>query len=271
MKNYTVCLKSARYYAAGIQNKDSETDVSHVQGLVPGYDQSIMNRLRVLLIGAGGLGGEIAQGLVRKGVCQLKIFDGDSVSLTNLTRQYFYESDLGKNKAICLGKNLLNEATRKTEMLCYPFMFQKGVEEKIDMGCDVVVCAPDNDETRVSASRFFLNKAPVIFTGLDTEATMGYVFIQELGKACIACARPDATGGERIPCRQAAAIIDLGKIISGLVLFAIDTTVMKRRRDWNYRQIFIAGFVPEILNKIEKRKGCPVCKSRNNEVRKKQI
>lgn len=260
MKNSTAWLRSARYQTKGI----SSSEVSYVQEKVPGFDQSVINRLRVLLIGAGGLGSEIAQGLLRKGVCQLKIFDGDIVSLTNLTRQYFYESDLGKNKAVCLGKNLLEEATRKTEIISYPFMFQKGKEKKIDMGCDVVVCAPDNDETRVCASRFFLNKVPVIFTGLDEEATIGYVFIQEPGKACIACARPDVTetNGKRNPCTQAAAIIDLGKIISGLVLFAVDSSVMNRKRDWNYRQIFIAGFVPEILKKIEKRKGCLICKWR---------
>lgn len=257
MKSSSAWLRSARYQTKGV----SSSEATYVQEKTPGFDQSVMNRLRVLLVGAGGLGGEIAQGLLRKGVCQLKIFDGDSVSLTNLARQYFYESDLGKNKAVCLGKNLLNEAVRKTEITAYPFMFQKGMKEKINMSCDVVVCAPDNDETRVFVSRFFLNKAPVIFTGLDEEATTGYVFIQEPGKACIACARPEtAKGGERIPCRQAAAIIDLGKIISGFVLFAIDTTVMKRKRDWNYRQIFIAGFVPEILKTVEKRQGCLICK-----------
>lgn len=257
MKNSTAWLKSAKYQAQGISN----AEVSYVQEKVPGFDQSVMNRMRVLLIGAGGLGSEIAQGLLRKGVSQLKIFDGDNVSLTNLTRQYFYKCDLGKNKAICLGKNLLDEATRKTEIISYPFMFQKGIEEKIDMSSDVVVCAPDNDETRVCASKYFLRNTPVIFTGLDEEATTGYVFIQEPGKACIACARPDATEtrGERNPCRQAAAIIDLGKIISGIVLFAVDSTLMGRKRDWDYRQIFIAGFLPETLKRIEKRKGCSIC------------
>ena len=257
MKNSSSWLKSVKYQAKGVLGPE----VTLAQEAVPGFDQSVMNRLRVLLIGAGGLGCEIAQGLLRKGVAQLKIFDGDTVSLTNLTRQFFYESDLGKNKAICLGKNLLNEATRKTEIIAHPFMFQKGVEEKIDMSCDVVVCAPDNDKTRASASRHFLNKVPVIFTGLDKEGTTGYVFIQEPGKACIACARPDVTESsvERNPCRQAAAIIDLGKIISGFTIFAIDSAVMNRKRDWNFRQPFMAGYLQETLKKVEKKKGCQIC------------
>jgi molybdopterin/thiamine biosynthesis adenylyltransferase len=219
-----------------------------------------MNRLRVLLIGAGGLGGEIAHGLVRKGVFHLKIFDGDFVSLTNLTRQYFYEFDLMKNKAICLGKNLIKEATRQTEITAYPMMFQKAVEEKTSMDCDVVVCAPDNDDTRIYVSKYFMNKVPVIFTGLDLEASTGYIFIQNQGQACIACARPNAIIKERFPCGEAAAIIDLGKIVSGFALFAIDTTVMKRKTGWNYRQFFIAGFAPDIVQLIEKKKDCPLCK-----------
>jgi len=260
MKNSTVWLKSARYQSKGVSIKNCKVDITSAQEKVSGFDQSVMDRLKVLLIGAGGLGGEIAHGLIRKGVFQLKIFDGDFVSISNLTRQYFYESDLNKNKAICLGKNLIKEATKTTEIVAYPAMFQKAVEEKSDTDCDVVVCAPDNDDTRVYVSKYFMNKVPVIFTGLDREASTGYVFIQNPGQACIACARPNATSKERFPCGEAAAIIDLGKIVSGFTLFAIDTTVMKRRTGWNYRQFFIAGFVPDIIQIIEKKKSCSLCK-----------
>ena len=261
MKNSTVWLKSARYQSKGVCAKNCKVEVTSAQEKVPGFDQSVMNRLRVLLIGAGGLGGEIAHGLIRKGVLQLKIFDGDFVSISNLTRQYFYESDLNKNKAICLGKNLIKEATKMTEIIAHPIMFQKTIEEKSDTDCDVVVCAPDNDDTRVYVSKYFMNKAPIIFTGLDREASTGYVFIQNPGQACIACARPNAISKERFPCGEAAAIIDLGKIVSGFTLFAIDTTVMKRKTGWNYRQFFIAGFAPDIMQNIEKKKDCPLCKT----------
>lgn len=268
MKSSSAWLKSVRYRTKGISN----SEVTYAQERCPGFSQSVLNRLRILLIGAGGIGSETALGLTRKGIFQLRIFDGDVVSLTNLTRQFFYKSDLGKNKAICLGKNLLNEATRETEIISHPFMFQKGLEEKITMECDLALCLPDNNETRLAASRFFLNKVPVVFSGLDEEASTGYVFVQEPGKACIACARPEVTKDkERNPCRQAASIIDLGKLISGLVLFAVDSTVMNRKRDWNYRQIFLNGLPPEILKTVGKREDCPVCRTRKNEARKKQI
>ena len=135
----------------------------------------------------------------------------------------------------------------------------KGLEEKVDVSCDIVICAPDNDETRIFISRYFHDKAPVIFTGLDRNANTGYVFIQEPGKACMGCVLPNAVHNKREPCPNTPAVIDLVKIISGFTLFSIDSTVMKRKRNWNYRQLFLGGFVPEMLKNVAKKQECSLC------------
>jgi len=229
------------------------------QERVFGFKQDIMNRLKVVLIGAGGLGGEIGEGLVRKGVGCLKIFDGDTVELTNLSRQKFFEEDLYQNKAISLAKNLCKQGIRRTEIIGYPIMFQKAVEDAIDINCDIAICAPDNNEVRKFASQYFYKTTPVIFTGLDREASTGYVFIQQPEKACFLCAFHSAIEKQREPCPNTPAIIDWVKIIAGNVLFAVDTAVMERKTNWNFRQLFIAGFVPEFVRNIEKSKTCPLC------------
>jgi molybdopterin/thiamine biosynthesis adenylyltransferase len=259
MGNYTVLLKSTKYLTKEVISSDSSESVTDRQERVKGFDQSIMNRLRVVQVGAGGLGGEITQGLVRKGVGLLKIFDGDTVELSNLSRQFFYEEDLYKNKAISLARNLVKEGVNNSLIIAYPCMVQKAIEEKVDVGCHIVICAPDNDETRIFISRYFYDKVPVIFTGLDQNANTGYVFIQEPGKACIGCALPNAVSNKREPCPDTPAVIDLVKIISGFTLFSVDSTVMKRNRNWNYRQLFLGGFVPEILKNIDKKEDCSLC------------
>jgi len=248
MGSSTISLKSVKYYYREIKPKDvaSESTMDR-QERVSGFKQEIMNRLSVVLIGGGGLGGEIGEGLLRKGVGCLKIFDGDTVELSNLNRQRFYEEDLYKNKAICLAKNLVKEGIRRTEIIAHPFMFQKAIEEKIDISCDLAICAPDNDETRIFASKYFYRTNPVIFAGLDREANTGYVFIQEPGKTSFLEVFPNTINRRREPCPNTPAIIDIVKIVAGYVLFAVDSTTMNRKRNWNYRQLFLCGFVPEIV------------------------
>jgi adenylyltransferase/sulfurtransferase len=54
---------------------------------------------RVMVVGVGGLGCGIIQGLVGAGVGHIALLDGDTVALDNLHRQWiFSESDVGKYK-----------------------------------------------------------------------------------------------------------------------------------------------------------------------------
>lgn len=263
MKNFSVSLKSVRFCTKEIKpSNHGEAGITARQENVPGFSQQVMQSLTVLLIGAGGIGGEIAHGLVRKGVGTLKIFDGDSVELSNLNRQRFYQEDLYKNKAISLAKNLVREGTKRTNIIAYPIMFQRAIEKEMDTSCDMVICAPDNDETRIFVSRCFYEKAPVIFIGLDIDANTGYVFVQEQEKTCFCCAMPEAMRNKREPCPNTPAIIDILKVVAGLALFAVDSTLMQRKRSWNYRQIFLCGFVPDIAKSVQKRQECEICSGR---------
>ena len=269
MKNSTTWLKS-RYLTTGVLSDGTKESITDRQEKVPGFKQSVMDALCVLQIGAGGLGGEIAQGLVRKGIGKLMIFDGDTVELSNLSRQLFYKEDLYKNKATSLAKNLVKEGVKKTNIEAYPCMFQKAVEANINTACDVVVCAPDNDDTRIFVTKYFYKKTPVILVGLDRQASTGYIFIQKPNGPCFACAIPKAIENKREHCPNTAAIIDLVKIVAGFVLFAIDSTVMERKTNWNFRQFFIAGFAPEVVKTIEKKYDCALCGTMRRQSRKRQ-
>ena len=61
----------------------------------------ILKRATVSVIGAGGVGCAILPLLVGAGIGNIRICDGDCVSLSNLHRQTLYsEKDIGKNKAL---------------------------------------------------------------------------------------------------------------------------------------------------------------------------
>jgi hypothetical protein len=123
------------------------------QQKIAGFDQQKYSRSHVLCIGAGGLMSNIAPALVRKGIGRLTVLDHDEVDASNLNRQRFYPGDVGQNKAIALIQNLQRECTCSTGLVGYAMSFETAIHERIDLTCDVVVCAVDNNAARIAASR----------------------------------------------------------------------------------------------------------------------
>lgn len=77
------------------------------QVILPGFGveaQLKLQKAKVLLIGAGGLGCPVLLYLTAAGVGKIGLTDGDKVSLSNLNRQVLYgENDLGKSKVEAAG------------------------------------------------------------------------------------------------------------------------------------------------------------------------
>jgi sulfur carrier protein ThiS adenylyltransferase len=74
---------------------------------VPGT-RNILSQKTVAVAGCGGLGSNVAVALVRAGIGKLIVADFDVVELSNLNRQYFFISDVGKNKTDALAEHLLS-------------------------------------------------------------------------------------------------------------------------------------------------------------------
>jgi adenylyltransferase/sulfurtransferase len=227
---------------------------------VPNFDQAKLGAATVLLIGAGGLGGEVGEGLARKGVGALLILDPDRVQLSNLNRQLFYEEDLYQNKAIALAKNLAREATSRTCITAYPLSFEDAVRKGVDPDADVVVCGVDSNRTRLNVSSHFLAGRPVVFLGVDEIADHGYVFVQEQDGPCFACLFPHALeDATRNQCAKVGAVKDILKVVAGIALYAVDSLLMGRKRAWNFKESTLAGFAPDVSRQIGRRDNCPVC------------
>jgi len=67
-----------------------------------------LQKKTVAIAGLGGLGSNAAVALVRAGVGKLIIADFDEVELSNLNRQHYFQSDLGKKKTEALHDHLIN-------------------------------------------------------------------------------------------------------------------------------------------------------------------
>ena len=82
---------------------------------VPGSYEALRSAV-VGIAGCGGLGSNAAVALVRAGVGSLVLADFDRVEESNLNRQYYFQTDIGKKKVEALSRHLLaiNPAVRLT-------------------------------------------------------------------------------------------------------------------------------------------------------------
>jgi molybdopterin-synthase adenylyltransferase len=225
-----------------------------------GFRQEALTHAKVIIIGAGGLGGEIGEALVRKGVESFSLLDFDLVEITNLNRQLFGKSDLGKPKSHCLARNLSKLGFLGSRIEGYSLSFQDALTAGVDMtgNVSVVVCGVDNNPCRIAVSRYFREqKIPVVFTSVSVDASHGYAFCQEPGKACFACQFPKAVGDETYhPCSP--GVKDILKVVSGIVSYAVDSLLMERLRTWNYKHVYLEGF-PGKDWLVPRRPDCPLC------------
>lgn len=77
-----------------------EERFSRAEALVGDENIDKLARARVLLLGVGGVGGYVAEALVRSGIGSLTIVDGDTVALSNFNRQIIaVEGALNRPKA----------------------------------------------------------------------------------------------------------------------------------------------------------------------------
>jgi molybdopterin/thiamine biosynthesis adenylyltransferase len=229
------------------------------QVILNSFKHEALVAAKILLIGAGGLGGEIGEALVRKGVGYLVVLDFDHVETSNLNRQLFYKNDLGKPKAHRLALNLSKQGFCRTTIQGISLSFQDALTYGIDTSCTLAIVGVDNNPCRVAASTYFRERStPVIFTAVSVDASHGYAFVQEPGKACFACQFPKAVNDETYhPCSP--GIKDILKVVGGIVSYAVDSLLMERLRTWNYKHCYLDGTIPGKDWLVPRRLDCPLC------------
>lgn len=109
----------------------------------------------LLLIGAGSIGSAIAEMLVRAGLFQLSVMDGDSVQLGNLARHSGLLIDVGVNKANLIAERL-SLANPTVKLSAIPEYFPPMMEDdrsRLD-AAEVIVDATGSDELLYEVARF---------------------------------------------------------------------------------------------------------------------
>jgi hypothetical protein len=118
--------------------------------------QELLRDAVIGVVGTGGIGGAVAQRLVRMGVRNLKLADPDHFEISNIQRQVGASLDtVGRNMAEVVAE-LAYDLTRDVNIDVYPEGITPDCAEEFMEGCDAVM---DQMEFFQIANRYALHRA----------------------------------------------------------------------------------------------------------------
>lgn len=156
---------------------------------VGGPGQQRLKAARVLIIGAGGIGGPVGLYLAAAGVGTLGLVDDDVVSLSNLQRQIQFDTD-------DVGRSKVEVSARRLKAL-NPHVDVRAFAERLSpetarariTGWDLVIDGTDDFETRMGVNAACVaSGVPLVSAALG--AWSGQVAVFE-GRPCYRCLVPD--------------------------------------------------------------------------------
>ena len=185
--------------------------------------QEKLSRSSALVIGAwgGGLGSTMLFCLAGAGVGTIGFMDGDTVSLSNLNRQFLhFERDIGRKKV----ESALDKLKAFNGTLRYVSVHDVITKENVDAfieGYDVILLAVDT-----SAPRFIVNDAccrqgkPLVNGGVD--GMMGMLNLVIPGQSpCLRCIYTDRPAAGRRPESFAPVVSAISALEAQLALLVL--------------------------------------------------
>lgn len=149
----------------------------------------VLKDKRVMLVGLGSFGSQIAIELAKAGVGNFALMDFDRVELHNLSRHTATVNDLGRLKT-----DVISEAIHGKNP--YAVVDKYPIDINRDLGtmyeevgkADLVICATDNNTSRFNLSKALVEKGRTgIFGRAITRAEGGDVFRYRPGGPCYCC------------------------------------------------------------------------------------
>lgn len=239
----------------------AEADVFSRHDGIPAHVQGALETARVTLVGAGGLNSWAGLALMRSGIGSLTVIDPDTADVSNLSRQYFFEKDLGRPKGIALADNLQNHGVGGTVITGVGLLFEEAIQ-RFAVPTDIFVVGVDNNACRLECSRSARRKGvPAVFTMLSRDGMRCQSFLQGPSRndPCLWCALPNLEPDKIMPC--ASAIISTCLMAAAFSVFFVHRGLMGwgTLTPFNWREADLSGIAPDRTGIVEKRQVCAVC------------
>lgn len=155
--------------------------------------QEALERARVMVVGAGGLGSVVLSYLTGAGVGNIAILDSDTVDVSNLHRQILYRTDdIGKSKADLALQRLagVNPAVSLTP--CRERLAPENIARLVTPDYALVLDCTDNFETRyLLADHCWRAGIPLISGSIVAYEGMVLALLPGEGNPCLRCLMPE--------------------------------------------------------------------------------
>ncbi len=209
---------------------------------------------KVLVVGAGGLGGPVALYLALAGVGTIGLVDFDVVDLSNLQRQVLHNSETVGMPKVESAIQTLNRYNPEVNVVAHEFPINSENAMDLIEQYDIVVNGADNFATRYLVNdAAYLSGKPVV----DGSILLfdGQVSVYEPGKGCYRCLFPEPPPPGLVPnCAEAGVlgaltgtigsiqatetvklILDVGQTLTGRLLLVdalnMEFRVVRARRN----------------------------------------
>ena len=173
------------------QNQKDKYSRQIISPLIGEKGQEKLSQIRVLQIGAGGLGSPFSLYLVAAGIKELTIIDDDIVSLSNLQRQILYnETHIGKIK-VEIAKDVLSKLNSDVKINVYKDYIDENSINKYLKNQDFIVDCSDNMKTKFLVNKIAVkNKIKAVIAGIK-DFYGQIITIAPQKSACYQCIFPE--------------------------------------------------------------------------------
>lgn len=178
------------------------------QGLTRYLDRdflAFLGRVRIGIVGAGGLGSNCAAHLVRSGFARLVLADADTVEPSNLNRQHFTLAQVGRPKVLALRDNLL-AINPDAGIEAHHLHVDAGNLAALFGTCDAVVEAVDDPRAKKLVIETMARGGRLVVgaSGLGGMGRAGEMRARSLGRNLV------VVGDHRTPCAEATPPLSPG-------------------------------------------------------------
>lgn len=222
--------------------------------------QRKLKNARVLVVGAGGLGGPVSIYLALAGVGTIGIVEFDVVDLSNLQRQVLHQTaDIDRPK-IQSAKETLSAYNPHVSVIEHHAPITSDNAMEIIADYDIVVNGADNFATRYLVNDACYLSGKTLVDGaillFDGQAT-----VYEPGKCCYRCLYPDPPPPGMVPsCAEAGVLGAITGIVGSIQATEVFKQILDIGEPLTNKLLLVDALTMEFRTmKLRRDPNCPLC------------
>lgn len=144
-------------------------NLDRLESLIGKENLNKLQNIKIAIVGIGGVGGYVLEGLVRSGVMNITLIDGDKIEPTNLNRQIISTSNnIGELKVNEAAKRVIQINPNVIVNKFSIFLTKENIQEIIDNDFDYVVDACDDVDVKIELIKFCYKNNIKIISSMGT-------------------------------------------------------------------------------------------------------